>query len=1032
MGVSLELFRCRIGLFNFRHVKVPSTSSTNHNVRKGIGLSLRHIPVATLCLLLIISGIEQNPGPTVFICKYCSLSFRSAAEYCDHIRIHKLWKNFTIPCTSCNRQVKSLTSLQSHMSRFHRNVRERPTIKSIKAVKCSECKIELDTRSKYKGHMEAHLTAGVSITCVLTNCSSKFVDKKKFVKHMSRCHRSEVTDFAAIEKTVSEASFPLVEDTEYDDDHPEAEDEEPEQETFYDCSSEATKDTSNIDGVSEDPYPEYVIKDEIARFYLKLEGQYSLATSIVQDIAQEIKLISELSHHRLKIALMKELQTANLEEQIISSIVKKTFKCDPIFNVHHKREDIEHFGTHLLRSKYWQQRFPYVEPKEHTFGVNAAGNKRRAHYVPIRETLNILTRDKAVKKMVKESFERPDSEPSILQDFTDGEAYRKHKCEHHDGKCLQLLLFQDAFEFNAFGPAATLYKPIGFYYTLGNMPPEYRSKVDLIQLAMLVLEKDTIPTQQEELDGLDILKEALKPLLDELVELKRNGIEIDGEKIPVCLLFLLGDNLGQNTVGGFVKTFTCEFVCRFCPMSKTQFLAHPDELLPFRTPEEYDEAVQIAKRKWEQKRRVALRTAQKRASRKAKERADRVLSRCTAPAKKTLIKELISKSAYKKLCAVSYRAVKYRPSPFNSPETNFHVSSPATAVCISHDLHEGLVKIVVARVLNYCINEKQWFDFATLNRRIKSFKCKGSDKRDAPKPLKNIDQLNGNAVQNWNFLRLLPFIIGDLIQDPKDEVWQTYLQLKEICEYVSAPKISLSQVAYLRHIIRSFINNLKRLPAVFTKCLIPKLHFLCHYPDLIALYGPLIRLFTLRYESRHVIFKRIMRMCKNYINVTKTLATKYMCHFAYDHASGLIPADIIYDPSTSSYINIKNLSEAKRAVFKGGFDAERTEALDSIVVKGIEYKKGLHLVLNSNMDSSSFEVGCIDLIFLDDSNNVSFLLEVKEAVNSFQGYYCLQSPSVASFKLTRHEDVNDYYPLPSYYLRGHECLSLKHSICSEF
>ena len=295
--------------------------------------------------------------------------------------------------------------------------------------------------------------------------------------------------------------------------------------------------------------------------------------------------MTQLSHHRLKIALREELQAANIELQKISSIVSKTFKCDPVFNVHHKNEDVEHFGTHHLRSKYWQSRFPYVEPKEHTFGVNAAGKTRRAQHISIKETLNILAKDAKAKKMITESFVLPDCETSILQDFSDGEAYRKHKCQHEDGKCLQVFMFQDAFEFNAFGPAATLYKPIRFYYTLGNLRPEYRSKLDLIQLAYLVLEKDTLPTEQEELDGKDILKEALLPLLDELKDPKTNGIDIDGETIPVCLLFLLGDSLGQHTIGRYVKTFTCEFFCRFCPISKTQFLANPDTLMPLRTPD---------------------------------------------------------------------------------------------------------------------------------------------------------------------------------------------------------------------------------------------------------------------------------------------------------------------------------------------------------------------------------------------------------------------------------------------------------------
>ncbi|KAJ1519244.1 hypothetical protein ONE63_011263 [Megalurothrips usitatus] len=196
------------------------------------------------------------------------------------------------------------------------------------------------------------------------------------------------------------------------------------------------------------------------------------------------------------------------------------------------------------------------------------------------------------------------------------------------------------------------------------------------------------------------------------------------------------------------------------------------------------------------------------------------------------------------MLAVSFRAVKYRRSPFNSGITRFHVSTPAMPPCIAHDLFEGILKNVLPRIMKYFILENEWFDLPTLNRRIRAFKCKGSDALDPPKPYKSLDSLSGNAVQNWNHLRLLPFIIGDLIEDPDDEVWQVLLNLKEIVEYTTAPKISMVQVAYLKHLIRSFIDSLKRLEGVFPKCLIPKVHFLCHYPDLIAVFGPLIRQFT--------------------------------------------------------------------------------------------------------------------------------------------------------------------------------------------
>ncbi|XP_034232891.1 uncharacterized protein LOC117640479 [Thrips palmi] len=633
--------------------------------------------------------------------------------------------------------------------------------------------------------------------------------------------------------------------------------------------------------------------------------------------------------------------------------------------------------------------------------------------------------------MLLKSFQKEINETSILKDFCDGEAYIKHRCGHSDGKCIHLLLFQDAFEFNAFGPSASFFKTLGFYYLVGNLDPEFRSKVDVNQLAGLVLEKDTVPTVEEELECKDILKEAIKPLLDELEDLKKNGIDVDGETIPVCLLFLIGDNLGQHIFGGYVKNFTCDFFCRFCTISKAEFLSNPSEVKALRTPEEYDNAVATARLKWEQKRKQYLIAVKKATRRKAKKRAGKVTARMSAPALKKLMTVGIAKDAYKKMCAVNFRAVKYRASPFNSTVTGFHVSSPAMPPCIAHDIFEGILRCVLPRVMQYFINEKEWFDLPTLNRRIRGFKCKGSDKRDAPQPYKSLDKLTGNAVQNWNHLRLLPLILGDLIQDPQDEVWQVVLNLKEIVEYICAPKISMAQVAYLKQLIRRFINSLLRLEKFFPKCLIPKVHFLAHMADLICIFGPLMRLFTLRFESTHKFFKTVVRNCRNYINITKMMAKKFMLRFASIQAGDGFPADIIYDPTSSCCVNLKTLPEGKRIAFPNMFDPSEYEALTSIIVKGTEYKKGFYLVLRSTMDSTSLTVGLIDLILLDSSNNVSFLMEVKEANDSFKGFYELEKSSSTKYKLLPYESIIDFYPLPSYTVCGIECLTLKHSICGD-
>ena len=376
------------------------------------------------------------------------------------------------------------------------------------------------------------------------------------------------------------------------------------------------------------------------------------------------------------------------------------------------------------------------------------------------------------------------------------------------------------------------------------------------------------------------------------------------------------------------------------------------------------------------------------------------------------------------MCAVNFRGVKYRPSPFNSEKLNFHVSSPAMPPCLAHDF-DGILKAVLPKILKHFIH-KEWFDLDTLNRRIKGFKCKGLDSADAPNPLKCEDNLNGNAVEILNLVRLLPFMIGDLIQDEDNEFWQLFLRLKDIIEFVCAPKITVLQVGHLQLLIKDYLQEIKEL---LPETLIPKHHFLAHYPELILLFGPLIRLFTLRFESKHMFFKEVVRSCKNFINITYTLAKKYMCRFAYDHSSEIISPVLVYNSSSCQKAYRNCLTENQRATFPKDFKFEETECVEWATFKGIKYQTQDVLVIGSD-DGVHLNVGCIDKIIVAGEEKLLFLLEQRTAINSFNGYYHVKKnpASVQTHTLKHLDDLPDYYPLPLYDFSGKECISLKHSI----
>lgn len=86
-------------------------------------------------------------------------------------------------------------------------------------------------------------------------------------------------------------------------------------------------------------------------------------------------------------------------------------------------------------------------------------------------------------------------------------------------------------------------------------------------------------------------------------------------------------------------------------------------------------------------------------------------------------------------------------------------------------MFEGVLSYDVALYLKYFIKKKQWLKCSVLNQHIKQFKYKGTDALTKPCTVNSaVPKFSGQAIQNWNFLRLLPVLIGDKVQNPEDEV----------------------------------------------------------------------------------------------------------------------------------------------------------------------------------------------------------------------------------------------------------------------
>lgn len=325
----------------------------------------------------------------------------------------------------------------------------------------------------------------------------------------------------------------------------------------------------------------------------------------------------------------------------------------------------------------------------------------------------------------------------ILCDINDGELFKSNDFFAHNPSCLKLVLYRDAFEVvNPLGSARTKHKVLAVYASVANLPLHLRSDTDHMSLVLLCREKDF-----KQFGHARVFSE----LLADLKELEDTGIVAPSETVVKGTLFCIaGDNLGSHCIGGFSENISStQYFCRYCLITKSEFQSTDPNLCgPLRTKENYEVAV------------------------------DHLQIEDTP----------------------DVEGIKHK-SVLNSLK-NFHVCQPGLPPCLGHDVFEGVLAYDMALHLKHFVKEKRWFSYSTLNWRIKQFRYQASDASTKSSEVSpQASKLSGQAVQNWNLLRLLPLIVGDRVKDTTDDVWQLTLQLKDIVDLVCAQKISVPQVA---------------------------------------------------------------------------------------------------------------------------------------------------------------------------------------------------------------------------------------------
>lgn len=205
---------------------------------------------------------------------------------------------------------------------------------------------------------------------------------------------------------------------------------------------------------------------------------------------------------------------------------------------------------------------------------------------------------------------------------------------------------------------------------------------------------------------------------------------------------------------------------------------------------------------------------------------------------------------------------------------------------VMHVILEGALARTLFFVITYFVNNN-FFTLEDLNAFILNFNYGYSELKDKPvflcaddlkSPHENLGQ---TAAQIWLLSRVFVLFAEPFSQHCPD-VWTVLLSILEITAICLSKKISINILGYLKDIIEEHLQMFRN---VFNENITPKQHYLVHLPSQILKFGPLVRVWAMRFEAKHQQFKLIPKITKNFRNLPKTLAERHQSGVRADSIS---------------------------------------------------------------------------------------------------------------------------------------------------
>lgn len=404
----------------------------------------------------------------------------------------------------------------------------------------------------------------------------------------------------------------------------------------------------------------------------------------------------------------------------------------------------------------------------------------------------------------------------VFKDFCCGKQFSKNELFRSDKSAIRIHISNDDFGiFNPLGSKGNVHKLSAFYFTIQNMPPQFRFKADNVFL-FCVCYSDDLKTKYTDIN--DIWRLVVK----DINFLETRGIDVaDGMNVKGSIAYFSFDNLGINLAYGLVACFKAQYFCRFCvmPIQDCRSNCREDQS-KLRTIDSYNQIV------------------------------NRI--------------ENSSKIDFKETRGIKMKCV------LNELQ-HFHILKNLS-VDPMHDLNEGVVPFALKQLFMHMIRFKILSE-DELTKKIQYFDHGFLNQRNIPSEV-SFDKANlgQNATQNRCLLQNIPFIFWEYRDNQKlAEIWTCVKSLLRIFTICYSPEINRTQIELLREEIAAHLTSLKKLGLSF----IAKHHILTHYPTIIERMGPTVFMCMFAFERKHKLLKKLMNDNSNFTNIPYTIARKH-------------------------------------------------------------------------------------------------------------------------------------------------------------